>query len=170
VCGSDSAGVLGGDSAQTPVWVKTELYNDWLGTGAPGANIAGCAGPLVELSDGYDDVWYQIGTLNGQLTSVGVASARNKGAIFLADGGAAQFAEGLLQAGFAASGSDRVKVGNGDAQLVYDRSGTRLLIRSTLHQTGDKTCQLPILSCRQLRSHRGSMPLRTPSPSYGRPT
>jgi len=139
VCGSDPANAPGGDSEQTPGWVKTALYNDWLGKGAPGANIAGCPGAVVEVNDGYDDVWYQVGTLNGETTSVGIASARNKGAIFLADGGATQVVQGLLDAGVAASGSERISVRNGDAQFVYDNSGTWLLIRSTLHPTGDES-------------------------------
>jgi hypothetical protein len=132
----------GGDPQTTPKWIHDDLLDDWLGQYGPGANIAGCPGRLQHVTDANDEVWYQVGTLDGSLLSVGVASAKHGGTLFLADGGAAAYVVSLLDQGIAVSGTGailgygRENISNGDAILLFDGEGTTLLIRATKHATG----------------------------------
>ena len=144
LCGALKSEWPGGDDPSTPRWAREELIVDWLGkdTG-PGASVAGCPTHLMHLSDGFDDVYYQYGVLDGHILSLGVATSHHGGAIFLADGGAESAMDAILRSGSSASGSARQNVGNGDFQLIYDAQGTTLLVRPTKHRTGDPTDSTP---------------------------
>jgi hypothetical protein len=127
-----------------PGWAKQEIYEQYLGAGAPGGGTTGgCAGmPQFAASEGRV-TWYAIGHWQGVINSVAIAWHGGPGAIYLtpAAGPALRF----LEDGIPITGVERSNVLNGDIQFIDTTQGTWALVRPTKHTTGQVQATTPYL-------------------------
>jgi hypothetical protein len=128
--------------AEAPAWARDILYEAYLGINGFGALVAGCTGEVFKVGE---DFVYQEGRQpqTGYLQSVAVVSRRWPPAIFLSP--LAPRVEELITTSGAVGGSQRHDVGNGDFQLLYNRSGTYAFVRETKNVAGASTDAAPYI-------------------------
>ncbi len=133
----------GADLVNSVPWASEMLFDQWLEPGyGVGADIAGCPGPSIQVKDVTDRVFYELGTRNGVVESVAIASSRHGGCILL-DGGAAQLALSQLTSNHVFACAPRGAAGNGDYQLLYTNEGTSMLLRPIVHTPGHRNDSMP---------------------------
>jgi hypothetical protein len=110
-----------------------------------GTGIGGRPEAVQENSNKTGTTYYEVGKTGNSLMSVGVSSTTFGSALFLSDGGAAQYVLSILERGIVLGGAARVNIGNGDLQELFDSDGTTLFIRPILHPTGKSSIPEPLI-------------------------